>query len=209
MVPLPLSSPAQLSYTTKSKCIYVGLDWPLPSQKGLSWPLHKWRGVHPARSRAWDLWGQELMQHLHKNIRDISKQRHLCHWVLGIKNVAVLHSTPWKNNSQCEGSTAPLQRRWNSEYKNYRINLVKKVLLSKQVQLNQTIQDLSQMGISPWTETFANAPSQHRTFIFWENSSASPAGMHGWAWLRLPSSSVCEKIHCLDKILGEGFSILH
>lgn len=97
----------------------------------------------------------------------------------------------------------------NSEYKNYRINLVKKdlhksSLLSKQVQLNQ---DLSQLRIPPWTEMLANSPSQHRMFIFWENPAASPAGIHDWVWLRLPSSSVCEKIHCLDKILGEDFSI--
>lgn len=154
------------------------------------------------------------MQHLHKNIRYISKQCHLCHWVLGSKNGVVLHCTPWKNNSQCEGNPAPLQRRWNSEYKNYRINLLRKdhgkcSLFSKQVQLNQTVQDLSQLRVSPWTQMFANSPNQHRTFIFWENPAASPEGIHDWVWLRLPSLSVCEKIHCLDKILGEGFSILH
>lgn len=79
------------------------------------------------------------------------------------------------------------------------------VLLSKQVQLNQTVQDLSQLRVPPWREMFASSPNQQDQFIFWENPAASPAGIHDWAWLRLPSSSVYEKINCLGKILGEGF----
>lgn len=151
------------------------------------------------------------MQHL-QNIPDTSAKSFVS---LG----AWLHksgSAAWKNNSQCEGNTAPLQGTFhlNSEYKNYRINLVKKdhhksSLLSKQIQLNQTVQELSQLRIPPWREMLANSPNQHRMFIFWENPAAAPAGIHDWVWLRLPSSSVYEKIHCLDKILGEDFSILH
>lgn len=94
--PPPLSSSAQLVYTTKAKYISVWIDWPLLSQKGLSWWLRKWRGIHPVSSRVLGLSVQELVQHLYRNIRYINKQGHLYHWVLDGINVAVLHRASWK-----------------------------------------------------------------------------------------------------------------
>lgn len=207
---VPLQSPAQLNYFTPPTNVSV-LGW-------TDLCLHK-KGCHDHCINE-----EESIQHVAepgireaKNWCRICKKKNQIHQqtksflslVLGSTNVAVLLSIPWKDNSQCEGNTAPLQRRWNSEYEIYRINLVKKGPWQVQVQLNQTVQALSQLRVSPQTEMFANSPGQHRVFIFWENPATSPEGICDWAWLRLPSSIVCEKIHCLDKILGEVFSILH
>lgn len=154
------------------------------------------------------------MPHLQKKIRYISKQSHFCHWCLAAQMWQCCLAFHGKIIASVR-ATLPLCK--GDGILNMRfIGLIwskkdhgKCSLLSKQVQLNQTVQALSQLRVSPQTEMFANSPGQHRVFIFWENPATSPEGICDWAWLRLPSSIVCEKIHCLDKILGEVFSILH